>query len=326
MTDPTIGQEQGLMKVKFWGTRGSIPTPISPATIEDKIRQALRGAAGFDLSSEEAIERYLQRLPETVRHTVGGNTACVEVRAGQQLLILDAGSSLRLLGYELMKTEFGKGQGVADFLVSHTHWDHIQGMPFFGPGFVEGNRLTFHSPLAHLKEAFAGQQTETYFPVPLSTMRADIQFHRIPTETWTQLGDVRVYPLRMSHPGESYSYRIEHDGESLVYATDAEYKQMDPDNTQVYVDFFRDADLLIFDAQFSLNDALDRVDWGHSTPVIGAELAHRAGVRRLALFHHDPLSDDRTIYAGLKQAEAYLAKRNSPCQVVVASEGLEIEW
>jgi ribonuclease BN (tRNA processing enzyme) len=325
MTDPTIGQEQGLMKVKFWGTRGSIPTPISPAIIEDKIRQALR-AAGFDLSSEEAIERYLQRLPETVRHTVGGNTACVEVRAGQQLLILDAGSGLRLLGYELMKTEFGKGQGVADFLISHTHWDHIQGMPFFGPGFVEGNRLAFHSPLAHLEAAFAGQQTETYFPVPLSTMRVDIQFHRIPTETWTQIGDVRVYPLRMSHPGESYSYRIEHDGESLVYATDAEYKQMDPDNTQVYVDFFRDADLLIFDAQFSLNDALDRVDWGHSTPVIGAELAHRAGVRRLALFHHDPLSDDRTIYAGLKQAEAYLAKRNSPCQVMVASEGLEIEW
>jgi phosphoribosyl 1,2-cyclic phosphodiesterase len=314
------------MKVKFWGTRGSIPTPISPATIEDKIRQALRGAAGFDLSSEEAIERYLQRLPEAVRHTVGGNTACVEVRAGQQLLILDAGSSLRLLGYELMKTEFGKGQGVADFLISHTHWDHIQGMPFFGPGFVEGNRLTFHSPHAHLKAAFAGQQTETYFPVPLSYMRADIRFHRIPTETWTQIGEMRVYPLRMSHPGESYSYRIEHDGESLVYATDAEYKQMDPDNTQVYVDFFRDADMLIFDAQFSLNDVLDRADWGHSTPVIGAELAHRAGVRRLALFHHDPLSDDRTIYAGLKQAEAYLTKRNSHCQVVVASEGLEIEW
>jgi phosphoribosyl 1,2-cyclic phosphodiesterase len=314
------------MKVKFWGTRGSIPTPISPATIEDKIRQALRGAAGFDLSSEEAIERYLQRLPATVRHTVGGNTACVEVRAGQQLLILDAGSSLRLLGYELMKTEFGKGQGVADFLISHTHWDHIQGMPFFSPGFVEGNHLTFHSPHAHLEAAFVGQQTETFFPVPLSNMRADIQFHCIPAGAWTRLGDLRVYPLRMSHPGESYSYRIEYDAESLVYATDAEYKQMDPDNTQVYVDFFRDADLLIFDAQYSLNDVLDRREWGHSTPVMGAELAHRAGVRRLALFHHDPLSDDRTIYAGLKQAEACLAKRNSPCQVVVASEGLEIEW
>jgi ribonuclease BN (tRNA processing enzyme) len=130
----------------------------------------------------------------------------------------------------------------------------------------------------------------------------------------------------MLHPGESYSYRVEHNGASLVYATDSEYKQMDPASTQVYVDFFQGADLLIFDAQFSFNDVLDKVDWGHSTPVVGAELAHRAGVRRLALFHHDPLSDDEAIYAGLKQAEAYLAKRNSNCQVVIASEGLEIEW
>jgi phosphoribosyl 1,2-cyclic phosphodiesterase len=314
------------MKVRFWGMRGSIPTPISPAVIEEKVRRALRGAAGVDLQSEEAIERYIQRLPAEVRHTVGGNTACVEVRAGHQLLIFDAGSGLRLLGNELMQTEFARGQGVADILISHTHWDHIQGLPFFGPGFIAGNRLTFHSPHIHLEAAFVGQQAEIYFPVPLSYLSADIQFHRIPAKTWTQLGDLRVYPLQMSHPGESYGYRIEYNGASMVYATDSEYKHMDPESTQVYVDLFQDADLLIFDAQYSFNDALDRKDWGHSSPVMGAELAHRAGVRRLALFHHDPLSDDKTIYAGLNQAETYLAKRGSNCQVIVASEGLEIEW
>ncbi len=314
------------MKVKFWGTRGSIPSPISPVAVEDKIRQALRGAAGFDLSSEEAVERYLQRLPPAVRCTIGGNTACVEVRAGQGTLILDAGSGLRLLGYELMKGEFGKGRGVADFLISHIHWDHIQGLPFFGPGFVPGNRLTFHSPHAHLKAAFVGQQDEIYFPISLSYLSADIQFRRIPAETWSQIGEFRVYPLQMSHPGESYGYRIERGGASLVYATDAKYKDMDRASTQRYVDFFRDADLLIFDAQYSLNDALDRADWGHSTPVTGAKLAHRAGVRRLALFHHDPTSDDQAIYNGCKQAEAYLARRGSTCQVMVASEDLVIEW
>lgn len=124
------------MIVKFWGMRGSIPTPISPAAIEEKIRKALRGAVGVDLTSQEAIERYIQRLPQQIRHTVGGNTACVEVRAGDQLLILDAGSGLRVLGYELIETEFGRGEGQADFLISHTHWDHVQGLPFFGPGFI----------------------------------------------------------------------------------------------------------------------------------------------------------------------------------------------
>ena len=314
------------MKIKFWGTRGSIPTPISPTAIEGKIRQALRGAVGIDLSSKAAIERYLQRLPTTVRSTIGGNTACVEVRAGQQLLILDAGTGLRSLGYELMKAEFAQGQGVVDILISHTHWDHIQGLPFFVPGFVPGNRLTFHSSRADLEAVFVDQQTETNFPVPFSYLSADIQFRCMPAETWSLVGDVRVYHLKMSHPGENYGYRIECGGKVLVYASDSEYKSMSPASTQVYVDFFRDADLLIFDAQYTLSDALDKPDWGHSSPLMGAELAHRAGVRRLALFHHDPLADDQAIYAGLKQAEMYLARRGSDCQVMIACEGLEVEW
>jgi phosphoribosyl 1,2-cyclic phosphodiesterase len=314
------------MKVKFWGTRGSIPTPLSPTAIEGKIRQALHGAAGLDLSSEAAIERYLQRLPVTIRSTVGGNTPCVEVRAGQQLLILDAGSGLRLLGQELMKAEFGTGQGAVDILISHTHWDHLQGLPFFRPAFIRGNRVTFHSPHDYLEKAFVGQQDAIYFPVPLSYLGGDIQFRHISAGEWTQIGDWRIFPFRMLHPGESYAYRIEYESASLIYATDSEYKQVDQTGSQIYVDFFRNADLLIFDAQYSLNDALDKEDWGHSTPVIGAELAHRAGVRRLALFHHDPLSDDEAVYSGLKQAESYLAKRGSPCQVMIASEGLEVEW
>jgi phosphoribosyl 1,2-cyclic phosphodiesterase len=314
------------MDVKFWGVRGSIPTPILPEAIEDKIRRALCGAVGLDLADEAAIERYIQRLPTAVHRTVGGNTSCVAVRAGSQLLILDAGAGLRVLAYDLMKTEFGQGQGAADILISHTHWDHIQGWPFFTPAFILGNRLTFSSPHSDLEAVFAGQQDETYFPAPLDYMSADLHFNRIPAEAWTRLGDVCVYPLKMSHPGENYGYRIEHNDQILVYATDSEYKHMSSDSTQAYVDFFRDADLLIFDAQYTLNDALDKADWGHSSPLMGAEFAHRAGVKRLALFHHDPLADDYAIYSGLRQVEAYLSRRGSQCQALVAREGLEVVW
>jgi phosphoribosyl 1,2-cyclic phosphodiesterase len=313
------------MKIKFWGTRGSIPTPLSPAVIEDKIRQALRGAHGLDLSSDAAVERYMQRLAPSIRHTIGGNTPCIEIRAGDHLLIIDAGSGLRLLGSELMKERFGKGQGEADFLISHMHWDHIQGMPFFTPGFIPGNKFTFHSPHANLQEAFIGQQNEPFFPVPLSYLRGTLEFRQIPADTWIEIGELRVYPMRMSHPGESYGYRIEHNGKSLVYATDSEYKCMNPEDTGAYVEFFKDADVLIFDAQYTLNDALDKVDWGHSTPLMGAELAYRSNAQNLMLFHHDPLADDQAIYAGQKQAEMYLTKRKSTCQALIASEGLEIE-
>lgn len=313
------------MKVKFWGARGSIPTPASPAAIEDKIRRALAAAVGLDLSTPQGIEECLRRLPAEVSHPIGGNTACIEVRADGQLLILDAGSGLRALGLDLMRSEFGEGRGTADFLISHTHWDHIQGLPFFQPGFVAGNRLTFYSPHGHLQAALAGQQEDNYFPVPLTYLRADIRFERIPAQTWSQLGRLRVYPLQVSHPGENYCYRIEFGQTSLVYATDTAYILSDPGGMQVYVDLFRDVDLLIFDAQYSLDDALNRADWGHSSPEMGAELAGRAGVRRLALFHHDPASDDATIYAGLRRAETYLAEKGVDCQVLIAKEGLEIE-
>lgn len=314
------------MKIKIWGARGSLPTPLTPAALEDKLRQVVRGAQGVDLSSEAAIERYLERLPPTLRYTMGGNTACVEVRAGAQLLIMDAGTGLRGLGYALLKDQFGQGQGAADILISHTHWDHIQGLPFFVPAFIRGNRLTFHSPHPHLEAAFVGQQAETYFPVPLSYMSASLQFSHLPAGVWSMLGEVRVYPNRMSHPGECYGYRLEHNGQSLVYATDSEYKNMRPEDTQAYADFFQGAEVLIFDAQYTLSESLDKVDWGHSSPLMGAEFAHRAGVRRLVLFHHEPLADDQALYTGLKQAEAYLSKRGSACQVMLAREGLELEW
>jgi phosphoribosyl 1,2-cyclic phosphodiesterase len=121
------------MYVKFWGTRGSIPTSISSEVIKQKIFQALEGAAGLDLANKTVLKRYLDRLPLKIQGSTGGNTPCVEVRSGDQLLILDAGSGLRSLGIDLMKRGFARGGCQADILISHTHWDHIQGFPFFPP-------------------------------------------------------------------------------------------------------------------------------------------------------------------------------------------------
>ncbi len=312
------------MYVKFWGTRGSIPTPMAGETIKQKIRRALAGAVGLDLANETALSRYVEHLPFSVTGTIGGNTPCLEVRSGDRLLIVDAGSGLRLLGLELLE----QGQQQADFLITHTHWDHIQGFPFFRPAFVPGNRFVFHSPFADLGERLVQQQDDIFFPVPVSYMSAELAFEQITPNEWHQVGPFRVYPMRLSHPGVTYGYRIEDEHTCLVVATDSEYKRVDPGSTEDYVKFFQGADLLVFDAQYSFAEVLDRPDWGHSTAIMGAEFAHRARVKRLALFHHDPTSSDEEIFEAKEQAEAYLAHRRGArfaCEVLVAHEGLSLE-
>jgi phosphoribosyl 1,2-cyclic phosphodiesterase len=315
------------MDVKFWGTRGSIPAPISSEAIKKKILQALEGAAGLDLTDEAVIKRYLERLPFTVQGTAGGNTLCIEVRSGDQLLILDAGSGIRLLGIDLMKRGYAQGRQQADILITHTHWDHIQGFPFFQPAFVPSNRITFHSPFNDLAERLAQQQDDIYFPVPMSYMSATLDFNGIKEDEWHQIGNFRVYPTRTSHPGVTYAYRIEDGQSSLVYATDSEYKRVDPESSKRFIDFFQEADLLIFDAQYSLTELLDKPDWGHSTAIMGAEFARRAQVKRLALFHHDPTSNDQKIWAAKEQADSYLISHPGQyaCEVLVAYDGLSLE-
>ena len=316
------------MYVKFWGTRGSIPTPISSSSIKQKVYQALSGAVGLDLHDDTVLNRYIEQLPFTVQNTMGGDTPCIEVRSGDQLLILDAGSGLRCLGLELMQRDFAKGHQQADLLITHTHWDHIQGFPFFQPAFVPHNQFTLHSPFVDLADRLRQQQDALFFPVPVSYMSATLKFNQMSENQWHRIGNFNVYPIRLSHPGANYGYRIE-DGQScLVLVTDSEYKSAKPESTEAYVRFFQDADLLIFDAQYSLTEVLDKPDWGHSTAMMGAEFAYRANVKNLALFHHDPTHTDEEIWGIKEQAEAYLMHRYaSPltCQVLVAYDGLSLE-
>jgi ribonuclease BN (tRNA processing enzyme) len=159
-------------------------------------------------------------------------------------------------------------------------------------------------------------------------MSATLEFNTLTENQWYQLGNFRVYARQLVHPGLTYGYRIEAGGSSLVWATDSEYKQVDRASTENYIEFFQDADLLVFDAQYSLSELLDRPDWGHSSALMGAEFAYRAGVKRLALAHHDPTSSDEKIWADREQAEAYLARRQNdhrPCEVLVAYDGLSLE-
>lgn len=316
------------MRVTFWGVRGSIPAPLGSREIKAKLAKALLGAQEVDLTDVHAVQAYIASLPPLVRGTVGGNTPCVSIEVGDEWIILDAGSGLRNLGVELMKREFGRGQGVAHILISHTHWDHIQGFPFFTPNFVPGNRITVYSPIQDVEKRIRNQQAPEYFPKRIDQIaRADLSFVQLEESQPITLTGVRVNSILQAHPGRSYGYRLDGDGASIVYASDAEYKNLGKAHTQRYIDFMRDADLLIFDAQYTLSDSFQRVDWGHSSSIIGVDMAVRANVKRLSLFHFEHVYTDQQVQALLDDTLSYIASDPSKpsCQVDLSIEGMTFE-
>ncbi|MDP9183225.1 MAG: MBL fold metallo-hydrolase [Actinomycetota bacterium] len=287
------------MRVRFWGTRGSIATPG----------------------------------PSTVRY--GGNTVCVEVRSSAgTLLVIDCGTGARLLGRELLEEARGSGASISgSLLISHTHWDHIQGLPFFAPLFQEGAQWDVYGPRGlgqSLATTLEGQMQYQYFPVTLEQMGARVRYHDL-LEGRFEIGDLSISAQYLNHPALTLGYRIEGDGVSVVYACDHEpfdpalaggggdLDESAPDAR--HVEFVSGADLLVHDAQYLAAEYGDKRGWGHSTVEYAVAVASLAGVRELVLTHHDPLRTDDALDAVLLQAREQAASRGFTGTVSVAVEG-----
>jgi phosphoribosyl 1,2-cyclic phosphodiesterase len=279
------------MTVRFWGVRGSVPAPG----------------------------------PETCRY--GGNTSCVEVRAGGELLILDAGTGIRKLGLAL------QAQGATvrgTLLISHAHWDHIHGLPFFAPAMSPGNRFDVYGCAGsepHMRTTLAGQMESPYFPLSLTDLPGTLVFHELGDDP-IEIGPVRVQTIRLHHDGITLGFRIECAGRAIVYATDQEphvgAKGAEPVLDPALLQFAERADLLIADAQYTAEEYAERVGWGHSCVRDAVRLALAAGVAELALFHHDPERCDAAVDALLESARAEIAGRGGRLQCVAAAEGMEL--
>jgi len=212
--------------------------------------------------------------------------------------------------------------------VSHMHWDHIMGLPFFAPAYIPGNRLCIYGGHPTLESALRRQQQPPSFPVDFSAFRATIEFFQLEPETRHTIAGMAVSLIRQYHAGDSYGYRFESNGHTVVYSTDSEHKLADPQTSEAFVDFFRDADVVIFDAMYSLADAISvKADWGHSSNIIGVELCQRAGARHLCLFHHEPASSDETIANVLKDTRRYeeITRDGAALHVSAAYDGMEID-
>jgi phosphoribosyl 1,2-cyclic phosphodiesterase len=306
------------MRVRFWGVRGSLPVP------------------------GRKTERY------------GGNTSCVEVKsdAGTRVII-DAGTGIRRLGKDLMREEFESGKGTAHLLISHTHWDHIQGLPFFGPLYRAGNHLYVYARRrddVHLRAVFASQTGDPYFPISIEAAKADISFRELADSARFEIGDVQVACTRLNHPFVATAYRLSVDGASVAYVSDtAPFSDILfenqfiarpplgrsplPEADLVKLREMRDgvvrlcegADLVIYDTMFTPDDYQKFPHYGHSRPRDALEVCRVAGARRLVLFHHAPERSDAEVDAILDatRVEAHQAKLTFALDA--AYEGLDLE-
>jgi phosphoribosyl 1,2-cyclic phosphodiesterase len=312
------------MKVRFWGVRGSIPAPLTPEQVRSRIAAVIQRVRPLDLENARSRELFLASLPPSLFGTVGGNTTCLEVRTGEdKVIILDAGTGLRELGVSLEKSR----DPTRDFtlLFTHFHWDHLQGIPFFGPAWVKGNRITFASPMPSLERVLRDQMKPPYFPVTMDAMGAELAFRRLEGES-VRIGNAVVLWKRMNHPGGSYAYRITEDGKSVIFATDAEVTDREFQSREENRAFFDRADLLILDSQYTLEESFSKFDYGHTAYTMAVNLAVEWKVKTLVLFHHEPRSDDRKIHGMARRARFHLGQLDAgPLSILTAQEGMEIE-
>ena len=314
--------------VRFWGTRGSLPVALTAAGLQTRLREVLRAARGQPLDSDADIDRLLGSLPFALAGTYGGHSSCVQILGdGSDWLVCDMGSGLRPLGQAAMAQRAGKPQTFHIFM-SHLHWDHIMGLPFFVPAFIPGNRVYIYGSHAELEMALRRQQEPPSFPVDFDTIfEGRVQFVHLEPGVAHEVAGLRVTTMLQRHAGDSYGYRFEAGGKVLVYSTDSEHPLADPAHTERFVQFFGSADLVIFDAMYSLADAISvKADWGHSSNVVGVELCQLAGASHLCMTHHEPVFDDAAIDAMLAETRRLEEiTRNGPAlRISAAYDGLDI--
>jgi phosphoribosyl 1,2-cyclic phosphodiesterase len=317
------------MRVRFWGTRGSIGVALTTADIRDKIAQALVQWSGRAFASyEEAHDYASAELDWSLTHTFGGHTPCVELETGgSEYFVCDMGSGARPFGVHVLAKQAKKPATVNVFM-SHVHWDHIMGFPFFGPAYVPGTKVRIHGCHPVLEHAFRLQQAAPCFPVEFNQLAASVEFVVLEPGKTYEVSGLTVTPHLQLHSGDSYGYRFEKDGKVVVYTTDSEHKLEDRQEAQSFADFFRNADLVIFDAMYALAEAISvKADWGHSSNIVGVELCQMARAKHLMLFHHEPANDDATLVGLLREARRFeeLRRGDHALKISAAYDGLEVD-
>lgn len=291
-------------RIKLWGIRGSLPAPHPP----DELREILLHM--LQLYEEKRSElksphEFLEQLNPPFRGGFGGHTSCVQVSSGEDHLIIDCGSGIRPLGERLLLTELGKGKGEAHILLTHFHWDHLIGIPFFIPIFIPGNQIHFYGVQDDLEKNIRMMFQKPNFPVDYGDLGADIHFHQLEPRKPKAFKNIQVTPYELDHPDPCWGYRFDCAGKSFAHCVDSEMTRVSPSDLGDDIGLYQNVDLAVMDAQYTFVEATERINWGHASAPVGLDLAMREGIKRTLFVHHDPAASDVKIQQLEKQTREY---------------------
>lgn len=282
------------MRVKLWGVRGSLPSPELFNNQYERIEHLLEQyLAAKSESKELTAKRFLQAHPVHEVCGYGGNTACAEITSGNHRLLIDAGSGLQPFAQKLAEEKSKETEFHIFF--THFHWDHLLGLPFFSPIYNPMCKIHCYAVQDDLEPSLKTLFKRPNFPVPYEVVKKQIVIHKLAPYEKFNIGNIQVAPYQLDHPDPCWGARVEADGKALAWCVDTECTRTSKEELGRDIELYQGADLMVFDAQYTFGDALEKRNWGHSSAPVGIDLAVRENVKEILFMHHDPSSSNEMI-------------------------------
>lgn len=296
-------------KIKYWGVRGSLPSSPPPHVWKSEVEKILNIFFERGHKTQSQIGDFLNSEALPFFGGYGTHTTCAEVFTDKTQIVIDCGSGLRNLGEQMMRGPAGKGQAEIHLFLTHFHWDHLLGIPFFAPHFVRGNVIHYYAVQPDLEELVRLKFRKPLFPVPFEALGAKIHFHQLEPRKDFRLGDFRITAYQLDHPDPCWGFKVEHGGKSYSHCVDTEGTRSTREALGPDLPLYQNTDLMYFDAQYTLPELAEKANWGHSAAQIGLEIAKREKIKRVIFAHHDPGATASQIRDLIRQTNEYYTNK-----------------
>lgn len=323
------------LQLKFWGVRGSLPASPSPQELMFSTEGILRNFFMSGHRDPQQISQYLNSMEVPLVGGYGVATTCVEVRSAKSQIIIDGGSGIRNLSEKIMSGTVGRGKGPFHIFMTHFHWDHVLGLPFFTPHFMPGIQIHYYAVQPELESLIRGVFKRPYFPVPFESLSANIHFHQLEPRKPIQVDDVTLTPYQLDHPDPCWGYKIQSGGKTYSHCVDTEGTRVTREEMGPDLPLYQNTDLMYFDAQYTFPELAEKANWGHSAAQVGLEIALRESIPRVLFAHHDPGASTHQVQELKRQTREYYnwrlkeaahqEEKITDVQWNFAHEGLEVD-